>query len=65
MSGTPSGEAGSPESGEAEAFRTDYPHLAEVVARAAETPFSFDGEFEHGLELILAALEPAAGSPGV
>ncbi len=65
MSGTASDQAGSPETGEAETFVADYPHLAEIAARAAESPFSFDGEFEHGLELILTALEPAAGTPAV
>ena len=42
-----------------------YPHLAEVAAHfaaahAAGAPSSFDAEFQHGLEVILGALEPAA-----
>lgn len=39
-------------------FSTEYPHLAEITAHAAGSPFSFDGEFAHGLEVILTALNP-------
>lgn len=47
-----------------EGLGTEYPHLAEVAAHAAAaqaagSPFSFDAEFQHGLEVILGALEPA------
>src|SRR5688500_10988743 len=45
---------------ESEALSTEYPHLAEMAARAAGGTFSFDGEFTHGLDVILSALEPAA-----
>lgn len=37
-----------------------YPHLAELTKHALGSPFSFDGEFEYGLDLILSALKPAA-----
>jgi AcrR family transcriptional regulator len=40
------------------AFSAEYPHLAEIAAHASS--FSFDGEFAHGLEVILTALEPGA-----
>ena len=39
---------------------TEYPHLAEMTAHAAGGTFSFDGEFAHGLAVILSALEPGA-----
>ena len=40
---------------------SDYPHLAEVAARAAE--FSVDTEFDYGLELILGALARGPAGP--
>ena len=43
------------------AFSAQYPHLAEIAAHASS--FSVDGEFAHGLEVILTALEPGAGRP--
>ena len=43
-----------------DAFSTEYPHLAELTTHALGSPFSFDGEFAHGLEVILAALKPGA-----
>jgi AcrR family transcriptional regulator len=42
---------------------TDYPHLAEMTAHAAGGTFSFEGEFAHGLDVILSALEPKAAKP--
>jgi hypothetical protein len=48
---------------ESEAFSTEYPHLAEMSAHAVGGTFSFDGEFAHGLEVILSALEPGAAKP--
>ena len=48
---------------ESEISSTDYPHLAEMAAHAAGGTFSFDGEFTHGLEVILSALEPGRPSP--
>ena len=63
MSGT-SEPAGAPgPAAQGDAFRTEYPHLAEIAAHALGSPFSFDGEFAHGLEVILTALEPAAVKP--
>jgi AcrR family transcriptional regulator len=44
-----------------DAFSAEYPHLAEIAAHASS--FSFDGEFAHGLEVILTALEPGAVKP--
>ncbi len=35
------------------------PRLGGVRSKAIEWPFSFDAEFQHGLEVILGALEPA------
>jgi AcrR family transcriptional regulator len=43
---------------ESETFSTEYPHLAEMAAHALGGTFSFDGEFTHGLDVILSALEP-------
>ena len=43
---------------ELEAFSVEYPYLAELQAQALASPFSFDGEFAHGLEVILTALKP-------
>lgn len=40
-----------------------FPHLAEMTAEARRTQFTFDGEFERGLDLILDALERTA-APG-
>jgi AcrR family transcriptional regulator len=34
----------------------DYPHLTEIGEHALRSEFSFDGEFEFGLDLILDAL---------
>jgi len=48
---------------ESEISSTDYPHLAEMAAHAAGGTFSFDGEFTHGLDVILSALEPGRSSP--
>jgi AcrR family transcriptional regulator len=48
---------------ESEAFSTEYPHLAEMATHAAGGAFSFDGEFGHGLDVILSALEPGAAKP--
>ena len=48
---------------DSEALSTEYPHLAEMAAHALGGTFSFDGEFEHGLEVILTALEPGAVRP--
>ena len=48
---------------ESEISRTEYPHLAEMAAHAAGGIFSFDGEFTHGLDVILSALEPGAAKP--
>src|SRR6186997_759043 len=48
---------------ESEISSTDYPHLAEMAAHAAGGTFSFDGEFTHGLDVILSALEPGRLSP--
>ena len=49
----------------AQAAGGEYPHLAEIAERALGSAFSFDREFEFGLDLILSALEtattPAAG----
>lgn len=47
------GQAANPD-----AFSARYPHLAEIAAHAVGSPFTFDGEFAHGLEVILTALEP-------
>lgn len=44
----------------------DYPYLAETAEHASGSVFSFDGEFNHGLDVILAALQPTApGANGV
>ena len=39
-----------------------YRYLTEVAQHSLESGFSFDREFEYGLELILGALESAHGS---
>ncbi len=39
-----------------------YPYLSEVAQHSMESGFTFDQEFEYGLELILSALETAKGS---
>lgn len=39
--------------------RADHPHLDEVEEHATEQRFSFDTEFEFGLDLILDALDRA------
>ncbi len=36
---------------------TEYPHLAELAEHAAGSDYSVDREFQHGLDLILDALE--------
>ena len=38
----------------------DYPHLVEVGEQALRSEYSFDGEFEFGLDLILDALDRLA-----
>lgn len=38
----------------------EYPHLAEIGEHATRTEYSFDGEFEFGLNLILDALDRTA-----
>ena len=48
---------------ESEVLSREYPHLAEMAAHAAGGTFSFDGEFTHGLDVILSALEPGAAKP--
>jgi AcrR family transcriptional regulator len=50
--------AASAGSGPEQMVGSGYPHLAEVAAHALGSPFSFDGEFGYGLDLILSALEP-------
>ena len=60
MSGTSEVAVAPAPAAESDAFSTEYPHLAEVADHALGSPFSFDGEFAHGLDLILTALEPAA-----
>jgi AcrR family transcriptional regulator len=44
--------------------RSEYPNLAAVAEHALGSPFSFDGEFEFGLELILDALAGVRGPGG-
>lgn len=63
MSGTSEPDMAPAAATESDAFSTEYPHLAEVAEHALGSPFSFDGEFAHGLEVILTALEPTAGVP--
>jgi AcrR family transcriptional regulator len=63
MSGTPEPPEPPGQAADSEALRTAYPHLAEIAARAQEAAFSFDGEFAHGLDVILTALEPGAVKP--
>ena len=63
MSGTSEPAVAPAPAAGSETFSTDYPHLAEIAAHAVGSPFSFDGEFAHGLEVILTALEPAAVEP--
>jgi hypothetical protein len=41
-----------------------YPHLVEIGENTPKGEFSFDGEFEFGLDLILEALEQTATSAG-
>ena len=38
----------------------EYPHLVEIEERALRSEYSFDNEFEFGLDLILDALERTA-----
>ena len=38
----------------------EYSHLDEIEERALESEYSFDREFEFGLELILDALDRTA-----
>lgn len=40
----------------------EYPHIVEIMENAGRIGFSFDGEFEYGLQLILDALEQTATS---
>lgn len=40
----------------------EYPHIVEIMENAGRIGFSFDGEFEYGLQLILEALEQTATS---
>lgn len=40
----------------------EYPHLVEIYKNAQGIGFSFDGEFEYGLDLILEALDQTATS---
>jgi len=42
----------------------EYPHLVEIGEHALRSEFSFDSEFEFGLDLILEALEQSATSAG-
>ncbi len=42
----------------------EYPHLVEIAEHAQRSGFSFDSEFEFGLDLILEALEQTATSAG-
>jgi hypothetical protein len=42
------------------ASTTDYPYLAEMAEPALRSQFSFDQEFEYGLDLIIDALERIA-----
>ena len=57
---SPDGAAQPPEP----ADLTDYPHLAALTAPALSTQFSFDQEFDIGLELLIHGLERiAAPSP--
>jgi AcrR family transcriptional regulator len=42
----------------------EYPHLVEIGEHAQRSGFSFDSEFEFGLDLILEALEQTATSAG-
>jgi len=42
----------------------EYPHLVEIGEHARRSEFSFDSEFEFGLDLILDALERSATSAG-
>jgi len=47
----------------------EYPHLVEIEEHALKSEYSFDSEFEFGLDLILDALDQTAtsttGEPGV
>ncbi len=40
----------------------EYPHLVEIGEEALRSGYSFDGEFEFGLDLILDALDRTAGA---
>lgn len=42
---------------------TDYPHLAEIADPALRSQFSFEQEFDYGLDLIIDALERVAAPP--
>jgi hypothetical protein len=42
----------------------EYPHLAEMAAHAATRGYDIDAEFGFGLDLILDALDRAAGTAG-
>ena len=54
---TPEAEAETTDPAIEQAATTEYPHLAEVAAHASEAGYSFDTEFDFGLDLILDALE--------
>ena len=49
----------SAESGPEQMITYEYPHLVEIEERALRSEYSFDREFEFGLDLILKALETA------
>lgn len=40
----------------------EYPHLVEIGEEALRSGYSFDSEFEYGLDLILDALDRTAGA---
>jgi AcrR family transcriptional regulator len=49
----------SAKSGPEQMIAYEYPHLVEIEERALRSEYSFDREFEFGLDLILDALETA------
>jgi AcrR family transcriptional regulator len=57
LSGSTPQEIGAGGSEPGQGSRGEYPHLAELAQRAFGSGFSFDGEFEFGLDLILDGLE--------
>ncbi len=54
---TPSGASATAKSGRDDVMRKDFGHLAEMEEHATDSEYSFDQEFEFGLELILDGLE--------